>query len=312
MSDQIDNLKQKIVSYLDVELPALVNAAASKVAARFPNSDAVLFYGSCLRTGKIDGQMLDFYVLVDDYHDAYGSKSKALGNSLIPPNVFYFEEDINGVVVRAKFAVLSTRHFLKLCSEEAFNPAVWARFAQPIALSWCKDDGAKDNVLEALATALKTLVKSCVPLLQDVVSERDFWTFCFAQTYRTELRAESSGRPELLYDLMSEFYSIVTPDLVADIECVTLQDGMLHVDVDRSQRLRERWVWFWRRVQGKLIHVLRLIKGAATFDGGIEYLAWKIERHSGVKVVLRPWHRRFPVLAGMWLLPRLRRKGAVK
>lgn len=312
MSDQIDKLKQKIVSYLDVELPALVHAAASKVAARFPNSDAVLFYGSCLRTGKIDGQMLDFYVLVEDYRGAYGSKSKAFGNSLIPPNVFYFEEEIDGVIVRAKFAVLSTRHFLKLCSEEAFNPAVWARFAQPIALSWCKDDGAKNDVLEALATALQTLAKSCVPLMQGAVSERDFWTFCFAQTYRTELRAESSGRPEQLYDLMSGFYSAMTPDMVADLEGVTFKDGVLHIDIDRTQRLRANWIWFWRRVQGKLIHVLRLIKGAATFDGGIEYLAWKIERHSGVKVILKPWHRKYPVLAGIYLLPRLRHKGAVK
>ncbi len=47
-------------------------------------------------------------------------------------------------------------------------------------------------------------------------------------------------------------------------------------------------------------------------DGGIDYLAWKITRHSGVEVAITPWQRRHPILAGLLLLPQLKRKGAVR
>ena len=36
--------------------------------------------------------------------------------------------------------------------------------------------------------------------------------------------------------------------------------------------------------QGKLLHVLRLMKATTTFKGGADYILWKVERHSGVRV----------------------------
>lgn len=312
MSMPPNNLRASLLPYLDADLPAPVGDAAARIAARFPNTEAVLFYGSCLRTGRVDGQMLDFYVLVDDYDDALGSFFKAFGNRFIPPNVFYFEEEIEDVTIRAKFALLSVAHFLKLCSQETFNPAIWARFAQPVALPWHRSAKSKTQVMEGLEAALVTTVETCRPLVRSPMSERDFWAFCFAQTYRTELRAESAARPAHLYDLMADFYQSVSPHLLPDIYARRCADGDLHFETDRSAYWNASWAWFWRRIQGKLLHVLRLIKGAATFDGGIDYLAWKIERHSGMKITLKPWHRKYPVLAGLWILPRLRRKGAVK
>jgi hypothetical protein len=47
---------------------------------------------------------------------------------------------------------------------------------------------------------------------------------------------------------------------------------------------RQRWAraWALRRACGKALNALRLAKAAFTFEGGADYLAWKIERHSGV------------------------------
>ena len=45
------------------------------------------------------------------------------------------------------------------------------------------------------------------------------------------------------------------------------------------------------------------MKASFTFDGGLSYLVWKIERHSGVKVEITPFMRRHPRLGGvgaMW------------
>ncbi len=41
--------------------------------------------------------------------------------------------------------------------------------------------------------------------------------------------------------------------------------------------------WPYRRFTGKLWSVARLLKAAFTFTGGADYIAWKIERHSGQK-----------------------------
>ena len=51
------------------------------------SAQAVLYYGSCLRTGAIDGLILDFYVLVDDYKNAHGHFIARLGNALVRPRL---------------------------------------------------------------------------------------------------------------------------------------------------------------------------------------------------------------------------------
>jgi hypothetical protein len=60
------------------------------------------------------------------------------------------------------------------------------------------------------------------------------------------------------------------------------------------------------------LSVLRLAKASLTFAGGAEYIAWKINRHAGTSIELKPWQRRHPLLAGLSLLPRLLRSGAVR
>ncbi len=58
--------------------------------------------------------------------------------------------------------------------------------------------------------------------------------------------------------------------------------------------------------------MLRLAKASATFAGGVDYIAWKINRHAGTKIELKPWQKRHPLLAAISLLPRLLRSGAIR
>jgi hypothetical protein len=44
----------------------------------------VLFYGSCLRESELDGLMLDFYLIVSDYGDAYPKRWMAVGEPADP------------------------------------------------------------------------------------------------------------------------------------------------------------------------------------------------------------------------------------
>ena len=72
-----------------------------------------------------------------------------------------------------------------------------------------------------------------------------------------------------------------------------------------------RW-WRGKQRHGKLYSIARLAKASLTYTGGAEYIAWKINRHAGTEIALKPWQRRHPLLAAISLLPRLLRSGAVR
>src|SRR5215212_9043371 len=128
-----DALRALVEDELSQPVDPRVAAMAAAIAAQHGGaSRAVLFYGSCLRQKQLDGLMLDFYLIVSNYRAAYDKRWLAIANQLIPPNVFYFEND----GLRAKYAVLSEADFQRECSLEARSVSVWARFAQPARLVW--------------------------------------------------------------------------------------------------------------------------------------------------------------------------------
>jgi hypothetical protein len=78
-----------------------------------------------------------------------------------------------------------------------------------------------------------------------------------------------------------------------------------------SRQEAER-AWRRRRRIGKARHVARLIKDAFTFTDGVDYVMWKIRKHSGVAVPVTDWQRRHPLLAAPGLAWRLYRHGAFR
>ena len=76
----------------------------------------------------------------------------------------------------------------------------------------------------------------------------------------------------------------------------------------------ERMARWWKRKQlkGRLYTIPRLAKASLTFAGGADYILWKINRHAGTDIQLKPWQRKHPLLAGLSLLPRLLKSGAVR
>ncbi|MFD1951255.1 hypothetical protein ACFSGX_10820 [Sphingomonas arantia] len=271
-----------------------VTAMAAAIAARHGGAArAVLFYGSCLRTTELDGQMLDFYLIVSDYRAAYPARWMRLANRLLPPNVFPVAD--NGLA--SKYAVLSEADLDALCGPEASTVSVWARFAQPSRLVWRRDDAAAERVVGSVARAGPTAMALALPMCAP--AERGdplaVWRAAFAQTYRAELRAERDDRSGSIVDADPERYrrfgAAILPGLVG-----------------AGGEAR----WRSLRRNGKSLTVLRLMKASATFAGGIDYLAWKINRHAGTKIAIRPWQRRHPLLGALVLLPQLLRGGAVR
>lgn len=282
-----------------------VAGMAAAIAARHPGSRSVLFYGSCLRTGAIEGQMLDFYLIVADYRQAYRKSWLAWANRLVPPNVFPFEHD----GLAAKYAVLSEADFARLVRPDASTVSVWARFAQPARLVWAADETARAQAIAAVAEASRTLF-ALTPGDGDAL---DRWRRGFALTYSAELRAERGDRPGSIVDWDPERYLALSEALASAPAQAGAQ--LSHQNGPRpspghSRVLAKKWRGLRRR--GKAMTLVRLAKASLTFAGGIDYLAWKINRHAGTKIEVRPWQRRFPILGALILLPRLLRRGAVR
>jgi hypothetical protein len=276
---------------------------AAAVAALYPGAArAVLFYGSCLRQRELEGLMLDFYLIVSDYRAAYGRSWRASANRLIPPNVFPFEHE--GLV--AKYAVLSEADFVRLNGPETLSVSVWARFAQPSRLVWSSDGAAASRAVEAVARAAPTLLGEARPLWEGSEDPLDLWRCAFALTYSAELRAERQGRAASVVEAEPERYRRFTGPAVAAA-------GIdLQAPVPAAERRRARRRWAARRRAGKALTVLRLVKASGTYAGGIDYLAWKINRHAGTKIEIKPWQRRWPLVAAIGLLPRLLKRGAIR
>jgi hypothetical protein len=67
-----------------------------------------------------------------------------------------------------------------------------------------------------------------------------------------------------------------------------------------------------RRVHGKVWFLLRMFRNALTFDGGVDYVLWKIQRHSGVAVDPTWREQRHPLVALGAQAWRLYRAGAFR
>src|SRR5690606_4969209 len=135
------------------------------------------------------GLMLDFYLIVARYRDAYGRKWLAAANRLIPPNVFHFEHQ--GLM--AQYAVLSEADVRRLNDPETSTVSVWARFSQPSRLAWAGDEAAVDQAVGSIARAVPTLLGAAMPSVPESADPLDLWRHAFALTYSAELRAERSG-----------------------------------------------------------------------------------------------------------------------
>ena len=72
-----------------------------------------------------------------------------------------------------------------------------------------------------------------------------------------------------------------------------------------------RW-WRRKQLKGKLYSIARLAKASATFAGGADYIAWKINRHAGTSIELKPWQRRHPLLGAPAIAWRLYRRGGFR
>ncbi len=280
-------------------------------------AQGILFYGSCLRTGDDFDGLVDLYLLVDSYRNAYSGRVPALLNALLPPNVFYLEREFEGQTVRTKYAVLSLADFKKGTSKRWFHSYLWGRFSQPTGILYVRNGEMAELIVKGFARSVLTFTHRVLPRISTEFTARQLWRRGLELSYRAELRAERPEKRARLFDAAPQYYEEVT-SLALDtgsypVAAIAGTDPTQYrARIPNGVRSVSRFAWGLRSWQGKLLSVLRLVKAMTTFEGGVDYILWKINRHSGVTVDVEPRLRRHPLLA-MWVLSwRLYRRGGFR
>ncbi|WP_454865751.1 hypothetical protein [Pseudomonas umsongensis] len=301
----LEQVREQCTQPMPEEVQAIVQALHTRLGDALV---ALLVYGSCLRNGDLTDGMVDVYALVDSYAHAHHTRLQQLANAWLPPTVILVRAvAADGQILHAKCAILSLQDF-EAGTGSWFQSYLWARFAQPCRLVYCKDEETRKRIHFALAQAVMTLMGRCVATLPDRFDSFTLWERSLSLTYRTELRPESADRPRQLVRHDMDYYSRITraaaPAVKQMAACAGEEDRYRNLCPMATRRGNER-LWKWRRVQGRTLNVARLVKSFFTFENGVDYLIWKLERHLGEPVVVTHRLRRFPLLFGWPLLWRL-------
>jgi hypothetical protein len=271
---------------------------------------AVLIYGSYLR-GKRD-TLLDFYVLLDSYRAMPRAWQGWLARAL-PPNVYQIHHGSPPDEIRAKYALLTLDRF-EAAVRRDFHSYFWARFAQPCGILYCRDEAVRDRVIDAICEAGKTFARRVAPRLPDRFEAKSLWTVGLGLTYQCEFRSEPPGHAEKLFAYWPDYYRSLT--FMHSREGLGFEpageSGRYDNTCSAGARRRAPASWRLRRIQGKVLSSLRILKAALTFDGALDYLLWKIKRHSGVYIEPTALQSRYPLIFAWPLLFRLWRKGAFR
>ena len=289
---------------LERSVPPEARALAEKLAAESGDTVlAILFYGSCLRNKTTEG-VLDFYILVDSYNRYHSSRLGALANTLLPPTVQYRPGD----AARAKIAVVSLSSFAKRMRPDSNDTTMWARFCQPSALLYARDPKALEATVDAISNAVATGAVWAERLGPEGGGPADLWTALFRNTYGAELRVEDGGgRGNEIYQQAAEYFDKLLPLALEHADRNQQRKGW------KSHRVRDtQRTWRRKKFHGKVYNVSRLVKAAFTFDQKVEYIQWKVERHTGRPLELTDFQKRYPLIAAPGVLWKLWREGAIK
>ena len=292
----------ELIDYLSADAqrdaPAALACLTDALQERFgPALSAILFYGSCMRTGDYRDAVVDLHVIIDDYA-AYDSRLLALLNRVLAPNVFYLAVNHEGEEIRAKYNVFARRHLARLVSPGRLAVFSWARLAQRSAVLYARDARAEAEVQALRARAVRTFATAAAPLCGDPSAGPDFWVQALKLTFGAELRAESTDRAQLVVDQDADYFREISRHLA--------------MPAAGEGRRRARLLWWLRAAVGKTGSVLRLCKGWYTFSGGLEYLVWKLERHAGRPIELPERVRQRPLLHIWGFAWRLYREGVFR
>lgn len=205
-----------------------------------------------------------------------------------------------------KASVISTAALARATGPSRTDQFVAGRLFQDVHVVWAASVEFATRVEEAILSARRITLDWVAPDLGDRFDAAAYLRQSFRTSFRFEVRPETRGRADALYlaqaDRLVPVFRQVLEDLANEGRLVRRTNGDFTTAFRPSiwRRLRRRFFLEWSRVRA----TARWPKHAITFDGWLDYIIRKAERHSGETIVLSSLERRFPFI---FLWPRVLR-----
>lgn len=295
---------------LDTEPSPRTIRLAHFLAHAFGNSTvAILHYGShAQRSDARPESAHDFFIIVDQYLEAYCSLAAVVGmhrrpataaflNRILPPNVIRITDGEAVPPLVAKCAILSLHDFRLACSARAKDHFTQGRLFQHLQLVWTRDDQRRtlvtDSLLEARAGTFEW-GRAYLPPRFDV----DMYCRVLLETsFAAEIRPEGLERIDALLAAQKGTLSPAYAGLLRSLadNRILLCHGKVYTDAHPPGVWPKfRAAMYFRR--SKLRATLRWLKYIALYDDWLEYILQKVARRSGQTVELTPRERRWPLI----------------
>lgn len=242
-----------------------------------------------------------------------GRSSALLGllDRLLPPTQIRLVHG-TGLV---KASVLSMAALQRATSPARKDQFVAGRLFQDVHVVWARTPDSVRLAEDAIASSRRVTLDWVAPDLPDRFGPPEYVRQLFRTSFRFEVRPETSGRADALYEAQAArlvpIFGEVLKGLAAEGRLRPGDGGTFRLTEppSRADALGRRVFLEWSRVRA----TARWPKHAVTFDGWLDYIIRKAERHSGEAIVLTPMERRFPLIL-LWpkifkFLARQRGKG---
>jgi hypothetical protein len=312
---------------LRAAVAARSNAAASApealVAARAVKAlggdavAAVLFFGSRqTQAGPDPHSAWDFFVVTRGYAPFYRALRRAgashrpagllaaLNCLLTPSQISLALPGGEGAALRAKCAVVSLADLRRETSEHRRDHFILGRLFQPVIILQA-DESERGPLLDVLVDACRVTESWVRPWLPERFTVDEYCRTLLRVSYGAEIRPEPvAARLGTLWaaqrDRMLPVYSVLPRDLAREGALLEPAPGTFALAraCPAGERRRLAAYFAWSRVRA----TARWAKHVVTFEGWLDYILRKAERHTGQRIALTARERRLPLV---FLWPRV-------
>jgi hypothetical protein len=204
----------------------------------------------------------------------------------------------------AKCAVISLERLERETSRARGDHFCIGRLFQPVAVAYAADQATRERLLGVAESAVRLSYDWVRPWLPPDFDAETYYRTLLRVSLSRELRPEPSTRVDSLWAAQREHArEVATPlleELAAAGELEPRGEGRfgLTSGVGSWERGRRR-LYFWRSIARATV---RWFKHVVTFEGWLDYLLHKVERHTDEQIVLSERERRWPLI---FLWPRV-------
>jgi hypothetical protein len=294
---------------LDADPAPLASVLGAALAAVFgPSAMAVIHYGSqAHRSDARSDSAYDFFVIVDNYRDAYQSLTSSVRTALrastavslahvLPPNVHAITAPPD-TEHRSKCAVLSLRELSLAARMKTADHFTQGRLFQNVQLLWARDGKSREAVRSALVEIRARTFQWGRCFLPESFDVETYCRTLLETCFSAEVRPEGDDRVGQLLDAQRDtlvpVYGVLLERLSRKRILVRTDNVYRQAAPPTPVEVRRMRRYFFR---SKARATVRWAKHVALYDDWLEYIVQKISRRTGIAVELTERERRWPFI----------------